>query len=179
MENSLYVPTNDTPGTPTHLHDDWLTDEERQVKYRELQRQGRVLELRIQAETPAPVTISSISIPPFVHTHPDGTVIMPTLTKPVVKPVTSVSAPTSVTTTQVPSTRPSGIFSGPVMGPDVVVSTPTVSKPAAVLSSPGDRRTQRSTNGSFQTTKYVDEAYVASFDRLFKNTIRRLYIWLI
>ena len=177
----------------THLHDDWLTDEERQVEYRELQRQDRVRELQhpTQADPPDPVTMSSISsstpgstsseggIPPFVHTHPDGTVTMPELTKPVAKPVvksvTSVSAPTSVSTTRVSSTRPSG--SGPV--PDLVVPTPSVSAPAAVLASPGVRRSQRSTKGSFQTTRYINEAYVASLDRLQKcdsQTIHLAYL---
>ena len=39
LENSIYALADTAPDTPVYLHDDWLTDIEREVKYRDLQRQ--------------------------------------------------------------------------------------------------------------------------------------------
>ena len=193
LENSLYVLTDDTPDTPPYLRDDWLTEAERELKYRDLQRQDRVRELQhlTPVATLGPATTSPVSvplpsttpseggIPPFVHTHLDGTVTMPKLVSTTAKPVKSVASPPTPVYLRAPSSRPSDTCSGPVMGPDVVVSAPTMPAPATVLSSPGVRRSQRSTKGTFQTTKYVNEAYVASFDRLQKcdsQTIHLAYL---
>ena len=44
------------------------------------------------------------------------------------------------------------------MGPDVITSEPTLD--------PSIRRSTRATKGSFQSTKYIDEAYLTSIDRL-------------
>ena len=174
LENTLYVPTDTTPDTPLHLHDDWLTDEEREVKYRELQRQDRVRELQhpTQPDRATPDTISptlstpttgssegGTTIPPFVQTHPDGTVTMPKLSHPASKPV-YLKPPKSSET-----------CSGPIMGPDVILpdhltSAPIAPSPSVQSSSPSLRRSQRSTKGSYQSTKYMNEAYVSSLDRL-------------
>ena len=46
LENSIYALADTAPDTPVYLHDDWLTDIEREVKYRDLQRQDRVRNLQ-------------------------------------------------------------------------------------------------------------------------------------
>ena len=46
LENTLYLPTHGTPDMPVHLNDDWLTKTERELKYRDLQRQERVRQIQ-------------------------------------------------------------------------------------------------------------------------------------
>jgi hypothetical protein len=48
------------------------------------------------------------------------------------------------------------------MGPDVVTSTPTVVDPSL-------RRSTRANKGTFQATKYIDEAYLTSIDCLVQS----------
>ena len=191
LENSLYVPTEDTPDTPTSLHDDWLTEAERELKYRDLQRQDRVRDLQhpTPVATPSPATTSSISvplpsttsseggIPPFVHTHLDGTVTMPKLVSKTVKSVPSVASPPTPVYLQAPSFRPSDTCSGPVMGPDVVVSSPAICRrqplychlPAFVALNARRKGRFRQRNTLMRPTLHRSIG--------FKNVIHRLSIW--
>ncbi len=116
LEKSLHVPTDDMPAMPPHLHDDWLTDAEREVKYRDLQRKDRARDLQHppSLNSLGPVTTSPILAPlpgptpseggnsPFVPTHPTSSVF--------VKSAISATC------------------SGPIMGSDAIVS-----EPAAIL----------------------------------------------
>ena len=47
LENTMCVPTDGTADMPVHLNDDWLTDAERELKYRDLQRQERGISVRV------------------------------------------------------------------------------------------------------------------------------------
>ncbi|KAI2489575.1 hypothetical protein MHU86_25021 [Fragilaria crotonensis] len=118
LDNSLYVPTDTAPDTPVHLHDDWLTDAEREVKYRDLQRQDRVRNL----QHPQPSTPTSLLVPsaqPPSHTSSEGDV-------PPIAPTTATQQQTLPKFVSVAPEPLSGVCSGPVMGPDVVTSDSTV-----------------------------------------------------
>ena len=148
LDNSLYVPADTTPDTPTHLHDDWLTDAERESKYRDLQRQDRVRNSQHPQPPSLPVSVSSLlsgSTPSVPSSEGEVHPVAPTAVSSLVKPIKAV----------VPSS--SGVPSGP--SPDVVLSEPSVVDP-------GLRRSTRANKGSFQTTKYIDEAYLTSIERL-------------
>ncbi|KAI2499350.1 hypothetical protein MHU86_15132 [Fragilaria crotonensis] len=150
LDNSLYVPTDTAPDTPVHLHDDWLTDAEREVKYRDLQRQDRVRNLQHpQPSTPTSPLVPSAPLPS--HTSSEGDV-------PPIAPTTATQQQTLPKFVSVASEPISGVCSGPVMGPDVVTSDSTVDQSL--------RRSTRATKGTFQSTKYIDEAYLTSFDRI-------------
>jgi hypothetical protein len=75
LDNSLYVPADAAPDTPQHLHDDWLTEAEREVKHRDLQRQDRVRNLQHpQIPTPSVPSVSSPTLPPPSTSSSEGEV---------------------------------------------------------------------------------------------------------
>ena len=179
LDNSLYVPADAAPDTPQHLHDDWLAEAEREVKHRDLQRQDRVRNLQHpQISPPSIPLVSSPTLPlPSVPTS-EGEVQTAAPTTSVrqgraVKSAATItssratpSKPKLVSATLVP---PSSICSGPIMGPDVVTSEPPTHDPSL-------RRSTRANKGTFQGTKYIDEAYLTSIDRL-TNVTRIPAIW--
>ena len=143
LENTMLVPTEETTDAPVHLQDDWLTDTERALKYRDIQRQDRVRSIlhpapptpNRQSPSAAPSTSSETlinhpeGVRPFVVTNPAGEVSLdrssgPTQTQP------SSAAPPSVT-----------------IGSDVP--------------SPAVRRSERGNKGTFQSTRYIDENYLS------------------
>ena len=145
LEISLYVPTDGTPDIPVHLHDDWLTAPEREVKYRELQSQDCVRQLQhptapVSKVTRHPPLASPLPPPseggqrPFVRTHPDGTVTMDNST---FQPLSLELA--AMITEPSPVTRES---------PELTEMAPDVYSPHPPL-----RQSQRTTKGEFQSTK--------------------------
>jgi hypothetical protein len=54
LESTLVVPIESTANSPAHLHDDWLTDSERDLKQRDLQRQERIRQI-LHPTAPAPI----------------------------------------------------------------------------------------------------------------------------
>jgi hypothetical protein len=113
LENTMFVPTDATPDTPVHLQDDWLTDAERELKQRDLQRQERVRRI-LHPTAPAPTSRTRTVIPtdgtqsapdapaalpegirPFVVTNSDGKVTMAPST-PTIPPIISDLDPSPV-----------------------------------------------------------------------------------
>ena len=143
LENTmLFVPTDATSDMPVHLQDDWLTSTERDLKQRDLQRQERVRRI-LHPTAPAP-TPRTATVTPM--------------------PIDAPAAP-------VETIRPFVVTNS---AGDVTMASPTLPEPAApsvpssVIESssppPLVRRSARSTKGSFQSTKYINEAYMSSLD---------------
>ena len=172
LDSSLYVPADTAPDAPQHLHDDWLTEAEREVKHREIQRQDRIRNLQHpQNSIPSvPVSTSSALPSPSISSS-EGEVqdIAPTTSVPTVSVAGSAGGIKTTARSRATPSKPklvfptpaptSGICSGPIMGPDVVTSTPTVVDPSL-------RRSTRSNKGTFQATKYINETYLTSIDRM-------------
>ena len=163
LENSIYVPTDGTSDTPVHLEDDWLTDAEREIKHRELQRQERIRQIQHPTTVIAkptnrlppsvtPLLPSSNEDIPFTQTHTDGTV---TSINSEIRP-SLLSSPGKSAFTESTSDHQPG-----VMKPTTV----TTDAPSPTLR----RASTRSTRGSFQSTKYIDESYLTSVDDLHQH----------
>jgi hypothetical protein len=176
LDSSLYVPADTAPDAPQHLHDDWLTEVEREVKHREIQRQDRIRNLQhpqISIPSVPASTSSALPTPSISSSEGEVQAVAPTISVPTGG--TLKSGGTSTIKSTAPRATPgkptlvsptpaftSGVCSGPIMGPDVVTSTPTVVDPSL-------RRSTRAIKGTFQATKYIDEAYWTSIDRLVQS----------
>ena len=57
LENTMYLPIDGTPAMPVDLNDDWLTESERNLKYRDLQRQDRVRQILHPTSNPIPLEV--------------------------------------------------------------------------------------------------------------------------
>ena len=170
------MPADAAPDTPQYLHDDWLTEAEREVKHRDLQRQDRVRNLQHpQISPPAVPLVPSSTVPQTVSSSegdehdtvaPATSIVTPGTSTRQERAVRRATTTTSSRTTPskpklvaAVSVPPSGICSGPIMGPDAVTSEPSSHDPSL-------RRSSRANKGTFQATKYIDEAYLTSLDRL-------------
>ena len=129
-----------------HLADDWLTDDERIVKQRELQRREEI-RTRMQPTSTAPTHLPTPTIAP-----PDAEIPAfdaPTPTQPSVPPLIA-AAPLPTMPTMSDS-----------------ISRPTVILDASSSSSgPALRRSQRSTKGTYNRTKFIDEVFLTPLDRV-------------
>ena len=141
LENTLYVPTDGNTDMPVHLHDDWLTNPERELKYRDLQRQERVRQILHP-------TATAISLPdPSIRKATTSFNSEGALTEPGAPTIESPIAITHVP--NVASLQPQGTFN-----PSSVTTTtlPTVDSASSL------RRSTRATRGEFQATRYIDES---------------------
>ena len=160
LENTLYVPTDGTPDLPVHLHDDWLTEAERELKYRDLQRQERVRQ--IQHPT-APALLSSDRTTKKVTNgkSPSEGATMEVLPLPpelaalISEPMAPSIAPSLTETSTSTGARP---IESQSVKPTTTVNIPVIE------SISGLRRSTRATRGNFQSTKYSDESYMTSVE---------------
>jgi hypothetical protein len=146
-EDSTYIPTDfstDEGGALIFLDDDWLTPDEREFKARALTRQATVRTT-------------------FDPTPPTPTVprVVPPTTAPITLPTIGLTPRTDESTSVTTSIERelSGLqFNDP----------PTSdSRPASIIPpSPGTgvRRSARTNKGTFQKTRYIDEAYLSMLD---------------
>ena len=164
LENTLYVPAETSPDSPMYLHDDWLTEPEREVKHRELQRQNRVRDLQ-HPQTSAPILPPTSSLSPStslsegeltsIRTVPSNA-IMPTSWRPAVMPPVTPSSPPVPGSGSTMVSSPPPVPPAPSLSPPLQPSDPLL----AVSSSTGVRRSSRANKGTFHSTRYINETYL-------------------
>ena len=151
LENTMYVPTDGTADMPVHLNDDWLSDSERELKYRDLQRQERVRQI---LHPTAPILLSTDRSTSSLNS--EGATSTPATTVPPLPPELAALI-----------TEPS---QGVNPAPPVASAPPLSSQSPSTTSSPSvdtfssPRRSTRSTRGEFKSTKYIDESYLTSIE---------------
>jgi hypothetical protein len=144
LENSIHVPTDQ----PVHLHDDFLTESERDLKYRHMQRQQIIRNTQHPTTAAQKTTIdviASSSSLPSLPLQSEGAINQPAA----ILPPTSDSTPVIIAPTTTPR-KPAPIVSGAPITPST---------------DPIIRRSTRENLGR-PPRKYMDESYLTSVERL-------------
>ena len=150
LENTTYVPTDGTADMPVHLNDDWLTESERELKYRDLQRQDRVRQI-LHPTTPSLLSTAQVTSTPITSLSEGA---QPTSTGTTVLPL-----PPEMATLITEPSQPSSV---PTPTTQTVTTTSTSSSEPFV----SPRRSTRSTRGTFKSTRYIDESYLTSIENM-------------
>jgi hypothetical protein len=168
LENALFVPTDTTEDAIVHLHDDWPTDTERELKQLHFQRQERFRQILHPIDT-APVARNIGSPKQSGPVSPLMSTKMTTTPEGASQPFVTTDAAGVVSMPSNRSTPENGMqvrSSTSTAVPPALLATERNSLPSSViendLNPPFIRRSERSNKGEFHLTKDMDKAYLAS-----------------
>ena len=151
LENTTYIPVETPADQPAHLSDDWLNEEERIVKLRNIARRE---EIRGRLD---PVAKSKV---PTVLPLPTPSPVSPAPVNEIPQLVPAVTSVDPIVIEVTPPAPPPPPLISPVSR---IPEQANVKPPPTAI--PASRRSERTNRGTFSSKKFFDEVFLTPLDR--------------